>query len=69
LVPTFDFSTRNIPCKTNPLGLKGAGEAGAIGSPPALVSAVVDALNPLTDVTHINMPLTPETIWRALNQN
>ncbi len=69
LVPTFDFSTRNIPCKTNPLGLKGAGEAGAIGSPPALVSAVVDALNPLTNLTHINMPLTPETIWRALNQN
>jgi len=69
LVPTFDFSTRNIPCKTNPLGLKGAGEAGAIGSPPALVSAVVDALKPRTGLSHIDMPLTPETVWQALNEN
>jgi aerobic carbon-monoxide dehydrogenase large subunit len=66
--PTFDFSTRNIPCKTNPLGLKGAGEAGAIGGPPALVSAVVDAIRPATGLNHIDMPMTPEVIWRALNK-
>lgn len=66
LFPAFDFSTRNIPCKTNPLGLKGAGEAGAIGAPPALVSAVVDAIGPATGLSHIDMPLTPEKVWRAL---
>jgi carbon-monoxide dehydrogenase large subunit len=67
LFPSFDFSTRNIPCKTNPLGLKGAGEAGAVGAPPAVVSAVVDALHPSTGLAHIDMPVTAEKVWRALN--
>ena len=53
------------PCRTNPLGLKGAGEAGAIGAPPALVNAVVDALAPL-GVEHIDMPVTPERLWQAI---
>ena len=42
--PDFVFETRNVPCKTNPLGVKGAGEAGAIGSCPAIMNAIIDAL-------------------------
>jgi carbon-monoxide dehydrogenase large subunit len=54
-----------IPCKTNVMGVKGAGEAGATGAPPAIVSAVVDALSAY-GVRHIDMPLTPERVWRAI---
>ena len=43
--PDFVFETRNVPCKTNPLGVKGAGEAGAIGSCPAVINAIIDALD------------------------
>ncbi len=60
------FSTRNVPSTTNPLGIKGAGEAGSIGSCPAVMNAVVDALHRTAGVTHIDMPATPERIWRAL---
>ena len=45
-LPNFSFATRNVPCTTNPLGVKGAGEAGAIGAPPAVINAIVDALQP-----------------------
>ncbi|MBE1298112.1 MAG: molybdopterin-dependent oxidoreductase [Rhodobacteraceae bacterium] len=56
------------PCTHNPLGVKGCGEAGAIGSPPAVVNAVVDALQAAgKDVTHIDMTLTPNRVWTALN--
>jgi carbon-monoxide dehydrogenase large subunit len=57
------------PCTHNPLGVKGCGEAGAIGSPPAVVNAVIDAIQRAgrTDVTHIDMPLTPSRVWQALN--
>ena len=58
----FDFETRNVPSTTNPLGLKGAGEAGSIGSTPAVVNAVIDALAPL-GVTAIDMPATPSKIF------
>ena len=54
------------PSTTNPLGIKGAGEAGTVGALPAVMSAVLDALAPL-GVTHIEMPVTPERIWRAIN--
>ena len=54
-----------VPAKTNELGVKGAGEAGATGAPPAIVSAVCDALKPF-GVRHLDMPLTPEKIWRAI---
>jgi carbon-monoxide dehydrogenase large subunit len=57
----------DFPCATNPLGVKGAGEAGAIGAPPALINALLDALAPL-GVTHIDMPATPERVWRAIRQ-
>ncbi|MEO3478265.1 xanthine dehydrogenase family protein molybdopterin-binding subunit [Phaeobacter sp. CAU 1743] len=57
------------PCTHNPLGVKGCGEAGAIGSPPAVVNAVVDALQAAgKDVTHIDMPLSPGRVWAAMNR-
>ena len=61
---TVDHSC-NTPCTHNPLGAKGCGEAGAIGSPPTLVNAVVDALSD-HGVTHIDMPLTPSRVWAAI---
>lgn len=64
-LPPFDFTTRPVPCRTNPLGVKGAGEAGAIGAPPAVINAVVDALTPL-GVRHIDMPATPLKVWRTI---
>ncbi|SDZ74788.1 xanthine dehydrogenase family protein molybdopterin-binding subunit [Rubrimonas cliftonensis] len=54
------------PCTHNPLGVKGCGEAGAIGSPPAFVNAVIDALAE-RGVTHIDMPLTPQAVWKAIH--
>jgi aerobic carbon-monoxide dehydrogenase large subunit len=66
-LPALEFSYNVVPCETNPLGVKGAGEAGAIGAPPALVNAVVDALAEL-GIEHIDMPLTPERLWRAMRQ-
>jgi len=53
------------PCTHNPLGVKGCGEAGAIGSPPAVVNAVIDALS-AHGVTHIDMPLSPRRVWEAI---
>jgi aerobic carbon-monoxide dehydrogenase large subunit len=64
--PDFVFETRNVPCKTNPLGVKGAGEAGAIGSCPAIINAVVDALWRGYRIRHIDMPATPQRIWKAI---
>jgi len=64
-LPFFEVSTQNVPCTTNPLGIKGAGEAGAIGAPPAFVNAVVDALASL-GITHLDMPLTPSRVWEAI---
>ncbi len=65
-LPSYDFQTRNVPSTTNPLGLKGAGEAGSIGSTPAVMNAVVDALNRAYGVTHIDMPATPAVIYGAI---
>ena len=65
--PFFSFDTRNVRCTTNPLGIKGAGEAGAIGAPPAAINALVDALRPVTGIDHIDMPATPLAIFRVLN--
>src|SRR5207249_9835639 len=64
-LPAIEFAYNIVPCRTNPLGVKGAGEAGAIGAPPALVNAVVDALAEL-GIDHLDMPLTPERLWRAM---
>jgi carbon-monoxide dehydrogenase large subunit len=54
-----------VPTKTNPLGVKGAGEAGNVGALAAIMNAVVDALS-AEGVTHIDMPATPEKVWRAI---
>jgi carbon-monoxide dehydrogenase large subunit len=62
-LPRFDLARTETPTPVNPLGAKGIGEAGTIGSTPAIVNAVVDALSPF-GVTHIDMPLKPEKIWR-----
>jgi carbon-monoxide dehydrogenase large subunit len=68
-LPRFHIETdETSPCPTNPLGAKGAGEAGCLGAPPAVVGAVMDALRPF-GIRHIDMPLTPEKIWRAINNN
>jgi carbon-monoxide dehydrogenase large subunit len=64
--PDFVFETRNTPCKTNPLGVKGAGEAGAIGSCPAVMNAIVDALWRAHRIRHIDMPATPRRIWETI---
>jgi carbon-monoxide dehydrogenase large subunit len=62
----FTFETANVPCVTNPLGVKGAGEAGAIGSCPAVMNAIVDALCREYRVDHIDMPATTERVWRTI---
>jgi carbon-monoxide dehydrogenase large subunit len=64
-LPPVAFAYNVVPCRTNPLGVKGAGEAGAIGAPPALVNAVLDALAEL-GVEAVDMPLTPELVWRLV---
>jgi carbon-monoxide dehydrogenase large subunit len=67
-VPSFSFTTHNVRCKANPLGIKGAGEAGAVGAPPAVINAVVDALYRKAGVRHIDMPATPRRVWEALQR-
>jgi carbon-monoxide dehydrogenase large subunit len=65
-MPDFVFETRNVPCRTNPLGVKGAGEAGAIGSCPAVLNAIADALWRAGRAGHVDMPATPERVWSLL---
>ncbi len=67
-IPDIDFRYNVVPCATNPLGIKGAGEAGCIGAPPAVINAVVDALAEF-GVTHVDMPATPEKIWRLIQDH
>ena len=64
-MPPIEVKLNSVPSTTNMLGMKGAGEAGAIGAPPAIINAVVDALSDL-GITHIDMPATPETVWAAI---
>jgi carbon-monoxide dehydrogenase large subunit len=64
-VPSFKIGTRETPCTHNPLGVKGCGEAGAIGSPPALINAITDALG----IKDLAMPATPATVWKAIRDN
>lgn len=64
-LPDIEVEFIEIPCASNPLGVKGAGEAGAVGSPPALINAVVDALA-ADGVESIDMPATPERVWQAI---
>lgn len=64
-LPDIEVDLLEVPCVANPLGVKGAGEAGSVGSPPAVVNAIIDALRD-DGVTHIDMPVTSETVWRAI---
>jgi len=64
-VPNFDVMTECTPCTHNALGVKGCGEAGAIGAPPAVINAIIDALRPL-GVTDVPMPATPYAVWQAI---
>jgi carbon-monoxide dehydrogenase large subunit len=66
-LPSFDLDRTVTPSPTNPLGVKGVGETGAIASTPAVVNAVIDALAPF-GVTDIDMPTTPERVWRAIEE-
>ena len=66
-VPPFALDHTVTLTKTNPLGVKGIGEAGTIASTPAMVNAVIDALSPL-GITHLDMPLTAEKVWRAIRK-
>jgi carbon-monoxide dehydrogenase large subunit len=68
-LPEFDFETRNVPSTTNPMGLKGAGEAGSIGSTPAVMNAVADALWRAYRVEHIDMPATPFAVYSAIKRS
>jgi carbon-monoxide dehydrogenase large subunit len=63
-LPDIDFAYEEIPCVTNPMGAKGCGEAGTVGALPSVMSAVCDAIG----IVHIDMPATPERVWRALQQ-
>lgn len=63
-LPDLEVDLNVVPCPSNDLGVKGAGEGGSCGAPPAVVSAVCDALG----VAHIDMPVTPEKVWAVLSQ-
>ncbi len=63
----MEVKSNPVPTETNPLGVKGCGEAGNVGGLPAVMNAVINALQPL-GVTHVDMPLTPEKLWRTIHQ-
>ncbi|MGH7104674.1 MAG: xanthine dehydrogenase family protein molybdopterin-binding subunit, partial [Acetobacteraceae bacterium] len=64
-LPNIDVEFVEVPCLTNALGVKGAGEAGAVGSAPAVMNAILDGLRD-SGVTKLDMPASPERVWRAL---
>ena len=64
-MPSFRTAFRPIPTGSNPLGVKGAGETGSVGAPPAVIQAVVDALSAL-GIDEIEMPATPSRVWQAI---
>jgi carbon-monoxide dehydrogenase large subunit len=66
-LPSFELVSMETPATVNPLGVKGIGEAGTIGSTPALQNAVIDAVAYI-GVRHIEMPTTPERVWAAINE-
>ena len=64
-VPSYQLDTRETPCTHNPLGVKGCGEAGAIGAPAALMNAITDALQPY-GISDLPMPASPQTVWKTI---
>jgi carbon-monoxide dehydrogenase large subunit len=67
-VPAMTVSTVEVPCKNNPLGVKGCGEAGSVASPAAVINAIIDALAGL-GVRQVDMPATPHAVWRLIRQH
>src|SRR5205823_9912969 len=67
-VPPLAFETCNVPCRNNPLGVKGAGEAGAIGSCPAVVNAIIEGLWREYKIDQVDMPATAERVWIAIRE-
>jgi carbon-monoxide dehydrogenase large subunit len=67
-LPAFDITLAELPTAANPLGVKGSGQAGCIAAPQTVINAIVDALSPL-GIDHIDMPATPERIWRAIRSS
>src|SRR5262252_902278 len=66
-MPDVESELEEVPCKTNPLGVKGIGESGTIGAPPTVINALIDALEPL-GVDHIDMPATPSRVWETITR-
>jgi len=66
-LPSLSVHHHVVPCATNPLGVKGAGESGVAGSLPSGVSAVLDALS-TRGINHLDLPMTPQRVWSALQQ-
>jgi carbon-monoxide dehydrogenase large subunit len=66
-LPPFVLGFHDIPCATNPIGVKGIGEAGSVGAPPTVINAILDALAPL-GVDHVDMPATPARVWETLRR-
>jgi carbon-monoxide dehydrogenase large subunit len=63
----YELDFIDVPAKTNPLGVKGVGEAGCVGAPPVVMNAILDALRPL-GVEHLDMPATPHRVWQAIQK-
>ncbi len=64
-VPAMEVSTLEVPCTTNPMGIKGCGEAGSVASPAAVINAIIDALSDL-GVRAVDMPATPQKVWQLI---
>ena len=64
----YELDFIDVPAKTNPLGVKGVGEAGCVGAPPAVMNAILDALSPLK-ISHLDMPATSYRVWKAIEEN
>ncbi|MGB0575463.1 MAG: xanthine dehydrogenase family protein molybdopterin-binding subunit, partial [Alphaproteobacteria bacterium] len=66
-LPSFDMAFHEVPCQSNPIGVKGAGEGGTVGATPAVISAILDALAPF-GINDIEMPATSQRIWQAIEK-
>ena len=67
MLPNFEIALEEVPCLTNPIGVKGIGESGTIGAPPVVINAIIDALSPL-GIDRIDMPATPGKVWEAITR-
>ena len=67
MLPNFQIALEEVPCLTNPIGVKGIGESGTIGAPPVVINAIIDALKPL-GIDRIDMPATPSRVWETIQK-